>query len=98
MWVTSGTEPWARNQVSLELVGKADVICVMEEAHLRFLHDRYESGAESHPASITPAPRSTYSHLLAPDDSHHPIRPTLLCQTSLSSWAHASIRQEACEP
>jgi hypothetical protein len=31
MWVTSaGTEPWAKNQVSIELVEEADVICVME--------------------------------------------------------------------
>jgi predicted protein tyrosine phosphatase len=42
MWVTSaGTESWARNQVSLELVEEADVICVMEEAHRRFIVDRF---------------------------------------------------------
>jgi predicted protein tyrosine phosphatase len=42
MWVTSaGTEPWAKNQVSLELVEEADVICVMEEAHRRHIRDRF---------------------------------------------------------
>ena len=48
MWVTSaGTEPWAKNQVSLELVEEADVICVMEEAHRRFISRRFgESHAE----------------------------------------------------
>jgi len=45
MWVTSaGTEPWARNQVSLELVAEADVICVMEEAHRRFIRERFGDG------------------------------------------------------
>jgi len=42
MWVTSaGTEPWAKNQVNLELVEEADVICVMEEAHRRFIVERF---------------------------------------------------------
>jgi predicted protein tyrosine phosphatase len=42
MWVTSaGTEPWAKNQVSIELVEEADVICVMEEAHRRHIRDRF---------------------------------------------------------
>ena len=48
MWVTSaGTEPWAKNPVHLEMVEEADVICVMEEAHRRFIRDRFgESHAE----------------------------------------------------
>jgi predicted protein tyrosine phosphatase len=34
MWVSSaGTEPWAKNQITLELVEEADVICVMEDSH-----------------------------------------------------------------
>ncbi len=38
MWVTSaGTESWAKNPITLELVEEADVICVMEEAHRRFI-------------------------------------------------------------
>jgi predicted protein tyrosine phosphatase len=42
MWVTSaGTEPWAKNPVNQELVEEADVICVMEEAHLRFIRERF---------------------------------------------------------
>jgi predicted protein tyrosine phosphatase len=42
MWVTSaGTEAWAKNRLSLELVEEADVICVMEETHRRFIHDRF---------------------------------------------------------
>jgi predicted protein tyrosine phosphatase len=42
MWVTSaGTEPWSKNPVSLELVQEADVICVMEHAHHRFIRDRF---------------------------------------------------------
>ena len=42
MWVTSaGTEPWAKNQVSIELVEEADVICVMEEAHRRHIRERF---------------------------------------------------------
>ncbi len=48
MWVASaGTEPWAKNQLTLELVEEADVICVMEEAHRRFINSRFgESYAE----------------------------------------------------
>ncbi len=48
MWVTSaGTEPWAKNQIGLELVEEADVICVMEEAHRRFIRERFgDSHAE----------------------------------------------------
>ena len=42
MWVSSaGTEPWAKNPVTLELVEEADVICVMEEAHQRFIRTRF---------------------------------------------------------
>lgn len=42
MWVTSaGTEPWAKNPLTLELVEEADVICVMEEAHRRFILQRF---------------------------------------------------------
>ena len=42
MWVTSaGTEPWAKNQVTHELVEEADVICVMEEAHHRYIRKRF---------------------------------------------------------
>ena len=48
MWVSSaGTETWAKNPVRLELVEEADVICVMEEAHHRFIRDRFgEAHAE----------------------------------------------------
>jgi|SRR5712671_507433 predicted protein tyrosine phosphatase len=47
LWVTSaGTESWARNKVTAELVEEADIICVMEEAHRRFILSRFgESGA-----------------------------------------------------
>ena len=49
-WVTSaGTEPWAKNRVSLELVEEADVICVMEEAHRRFIRDRF---GDSHAGKV----------------------------------------------
>jgi len=42
MWVASaGTEPWAKNQLTLELVEEADVICVMEEAHRRFISSHF---------------------------------------------------------
>ena len=48
MWVTSaGTEPWAKNRLTHELVEEADVICVMEEAHHRFIRNRFgDSHAE----------------------------------------------------
>lgn len=50
MWVTSaGTEPWAKNQVTLELVEEADVICVMEEAHHRFIRNRF---GDSHAGKV----------------------------------------------
>jgi predicted protein tyrosine phosphatase len=50
VWVTSaGTEPWAKNQVSLELVEEADVICVMEEAHLRHIRTRF---GEAHASKV----------------------------------------------
>ena len=42
MWVTSaGTEPWAKNRLTRELVEEADVICVMEDAHHRFIRNRF---------------------------------------------------------
>jgi len=42
MWVTSaGTEPWAKNQITLELVEEADIICVMENAHRHFIRKRF---------------------------------------------------------
>jgi predicted protein tyrosine phosphatase len=42
MWVTSaGTEPWAKNQVTPELVEEADIICVMEESHHRLIRKRF---------------------------------------------------------
>ena len=42
VWVSSaGTEPWAKNCVTMELVEEADIICVMEEAHRRFIRDRF---------------------------------------------------------
>ena len=42
MWVSSaGTEPWAKNPVTLELLEEADVICVMEEAHQRSIRNRF---------------------------------------------------------
>jgi len=42
VWVSSaGTEGWAKNQVSAELVEEADIICVMEEAHRRFILSRF---------------------------------------------------------
>jgi predicted protein tyrosine phosphatase len=42
MWVSSaGTEPWAKNPVTQELVEEADVICVMEDAHRRSIIERF---------------------------------------------------------
>lgn len=42
MWITSaGTEPWAENRVTQELLEEADLICVMEEAHLRFIRTAF---------------------------------------------------------
>ena len=50
MWVTSaGTEPWAKNQVTLELIEEADIICVMEEAHQRLIHKRF---GEAHSGKV----------------------------------------------
>ncbi len=41
-WVASaGTEPWAENPLSRELVEEADVICVMETAHQRVIRNRF---------------------------------------------------------
>jgi predicted protein tyrosine phosphatase len=46
MWVMSaGTEPWAKNQVTGELVEEADIICVMEEAHERLIRQRFGDAA-----------------------------------------------------
>jgi predicted protein tyrosine phosphatase len=45
MWVASaGTEPWAKNQVSSELLKEADIVCVMEHAHYRLIRDRFGEG------------------------------------------------------
>jgi predicted protein tyrosine phosphatase len=42
MWVMSaGTEPWAKNQITLELAEEADIICVMEDAHRRLIRKRF---------------------------------------------------------
>ena len=42
MWVASaGTEPWAKNPITTELVEEADVVCVMEEAHRRLIRKRF---------------------------------------------------------
>jgi predicted protein tyrosine phosphatase len=42
MWVTSaGTEPWARNPLTHELVEEADVILVMEDAHRRHIVESF---------------------------------------------------------
>jgi predicted protein tyrosine phosphatase len=42
MWVSSaGTERWAKNQVSEELLAEADVILVMEDAHHRTIRERF---------------------------------------------------------
>lgn len=50
MWVASaGTEPWAKNQVTLELVEEADIICVMEDAHHRLIRNRF---GEAHAAKV----------------------------------------------
>jgi predicted protein tyrosine phosphatase len=50
MWVTSaGTEPWAKNPVTRELVDEADVICVMEDAHRRFILERF---GDAHAAKV----------------------------------------------
>jgi predicted protein tyrosine phosphatase len=51
MWVTSaGTEPWAKNQITLELVDEADIIFVMEEAHQRLIRKRF---GEAYAAKVT---------------------------------------------
>ena len=50
MWVMSaGTESWAKNQVTLELVEEADIICVMEEAHQRLIRERF---GEAHATKV----------------------------------------------
>ncbi|MGH7779023.1 MAG: hypothetical protein ACREQR_04260 [Candidatus Binataceae bacterium] len=42
MWVSSaGTEPWAKNPLTAELVEESDLICVMEDAHRRFILERF---------------------------------------------------------
>jgi len=42
MWVASaGTERWAKNKVTKELCEEADVICVMEDAHHRHIHEQF---------------------------------------------------------
>jgi predicted protein tyrosine phosphatase len=50
VWVASaGTEPWATNPLTSELLQEADVVCVMEEAHRRFILSRF---GESHGAKV----------------------------------------------
>ncbi|HVN28454.1 MAG TPA: hypothetical protein VMT64_08215 [Candidatus Binataceae bacterium] len=42
MWVSSaGTERWAKNQVSAELLDEADIVLVMEEAHHQSIRERF---------------------------------------------------------
>ena len=42
IWVTSaGTERWAKNQLTAELLEEADVVCVMEHAHHRTIIERF---------------------------------------------------------
>jgi predicted protein tyrosine phosphatase len=48
MWVTSaGTERWAKNQLTAELLEEADVVCVMEHAHHRSIIERFGDAYES---------------------------------------------------
>jgi predicted protein tyrosine phosphatase len=45
MWVTSaGTERWAKNQLTAEMLEEADVVCVMEHAHHRTILERFGDG------------------------------------------------------
>jgi predicted protein tyrosine phosphatase len=45
VWVASaGTEPWATNPLTPELLQEADVVCVMEETHRRFIINRFGEG------------------------------------------------------
>jgi predicted protein tyrosine phosphatase len=49
-WVASaGTESWAENPLTRELVEEADVICAMEEQHRRIIVNRY---GEAHAAKV----------------------------------------------
>jgi predicted protein tyrosine phosphatase len=49
-WVASaGTETWAENPLTRELLEEADVICAMEEAHLRFIRNRF---GETHASKV----------------------------------------------
>ncbi|MFZ0887392.1 MAG: hypothetical protein WA005_02985 [Candidatus Binataceae bacterium] len=49
-WVASaGTEPWAENRLTRELAEEADVICVMEDAHHRFIRNRF---GDEHAAKV----------------------------------------------
>jgi predicted protein tyrosine phosphatase len=81
MWVTSaGTEPWAHNQLTLELVEEADVICVMEEAHRRFIRDRF---GDSHEAKVVVLDISD-NYISGEDALIHLLRPKLLAALGLS--------------
>jgi predicted protein tyrosine phosphatase len=49
-WVASaGTEPWAENPLTRDLMEEADVICVMEQAHQRIIRNRF---GEEHAAKV----------------------------------------------
>ncbi|HYA34104.1 MAG TPA: hypothetical protein VEF03_00725 [Candidatus Binataceae bacterium] len=42
MWVSSaGTERWAKNRLTPEVVEESDVICVMEQAHYRHILETF---------------------------------------------------------
>ena len=42
--MSASTEPWAKNQITLELVEEADIICAMEDAHQRLIRKRFGEG------------------------------------------------------
>jgi predicted protein tyrosine phosphatase len=39
--MSASTEPWAKNQITLELVEQADIVCVMEDVHQRLIRKRF---------------------------------------------------------
>ncbi len=111
MWVTSaGTESWSKNPVNQELVEEADVICVMEEAHRRFIIERFRApctvvrgGSPRHPRQLRALGRDAGADSrarlrasLRDRQPAHPSRPSTVQRRLLQRGAALPRRRRAC--
>lgn len=94
MWVSSaGTEAWARNPLTHELVEDADVILVMEEAHRRHIVERF-GAAHGEKVVVLDVPDNYYCW---EDELIHLLKPRIRAALGLRAISdlehHAQIKE-----